>query len=86
MSGTGAYSLVEWTDDSVVAQAFPNYWGGAPALQNVVYQYVDEQSTRILALQQGDADRITLNERAALNQLRGAPGVVVLEEGWYPPP
>lgn len=84
MSGTGAYTLVEWTDDSVVARAFPDYWGGAPAIENVVYQYVDEQSTRILAVQQGDADRITLNERAALNQLRGAPGVTILEEGWYP--
>src|SRR5690606_16176903 len=84
VSGTGAYSLVEWTDDSVVARAFPDYLGGAPAIENVVYQYVDEQSTRILAIQQGDADRILLNERAALNQLRGAPGVTILEEGWYP--
>jgi len=82
-SGTGAYQLVEWTDDAVVARAFPDYWGGAPAVQNIVLQYVDEQSTRILAVQQGDADRITLNERAALVQLRGAPGVAVLEEpGW----
>lgn len=78
-SGTGAYQLVEWTDDSVVAAAFADYWGGAPAIQNVVYQYVDEQSTRILALQQGDADRITLNENSALVQLRGAPGVTVHE-------
>jgi len=79
-SGTGAYQLVEWTDDSVVSEAFADYWGGAPALQNVVYQYVDEQSTRILAIQQGDADRATVNERSALVQLRGAPGVAVLED------
>ncbi|HEX7038768.1 MAG TPA: ABC transporter substrate-binding protein [Trueperaceae bacterium] len=76
-SGTGAYQLVEWTEDSVVARAFPDYWGGAPTIQNVVYQYVDEQSTRILALQQGDADRITLNETTALVQLEGAPGVTI---------
>lgn len=77
VSGTGAYKLVEWTDDSVVATAFDGYWGGAPALKNVVYQYVDEQSTRILAMQQGDADRITLNETTALVQLEGADGVTV---------
>lgn len=77
VSGTGAYKLVEWTDDSVVATAFDDYWGGAPALKNVVYQYVDEQSTRILAMQQGDADRITLNETTALVQLEGADGVTV---------
>ncbi len=84
VSGTGAYSLVEWTDDSVVARAFPDYWGGEPSIANVVYQYVDEQSTRLLAIQQGDADRILVNERAALNQLAGADGVSILEGGWYP--
>ena len=84
-SGTGAYELVEWTDDAVVARAFENYWGGAPSIQNVVYQFVDEQSTRILALQQGDADRIQVNERSTLVQLRGAPGVTVHEEpDWSP--
>jgi peptide/nickel transport system substrate-binding protein len=85
VSGTGAYQLVEWSDDSVVVEAFADYWDGAPPLNNVVVQYVDEQSTRILALQQGDADRITLNERAALVQLRGAPGVTVHEDpSWAP--
>ena len=77
VSGTGAYQLVEWTDDSVVATAFADYWDGEPAIKNVVYQYVDEQSTRILAVQQGDADRITLNETSALVQLEGADGVTV---------
>ncbi len=76
-SGTGAYQFVDWTEDSVVAKAFDDYWGGAPSIKNVVYQYVDEQSTRILALQQGDADRITLNETTALVQLEGAPGVTI---------
>lgn len=80
MSGTGAYQLVEATNQSTVATSFADYWGGEPAIKNVVYQYVDEQSTRILALQQGDADRIQLNERSALVQLRGAPGVAVHED------
>ncbi|MBW7917289.1 MAG: ABC transporter substrate-binding protein [Trueperaceae bacterium] len=84
-SGTGAFQLVDWTDDSVVADAFADYWGGAPALKHVVYRYVDEQSTRILAIQQGDADRITLNERAALAQVQGAAGVSVLSDpSWLP--
>lgn len=85
VSGTGAYQLVEWTDDSVVATAFADYWGGEPAVKNVVYQYVDEQSTRILAMQQGDADRITLNETTALVQLEGADGVTVHRDpSWGP--
>jgi len=84
-SGTGAYKLVEWNDDSVIADAFADYWGGAPALAHVVYRYVDEQSTRILAVQQGDADRITLNENSAVTQVEGAPGVSVLRNpNWVP--
>ncbi len=84
-SGTGAYQVVEWTPDSLVAQAFPDYWGGAPAIQNVVYQFVDEQSTRVLALQQGDADRVQVNERSTLVQLRGSPGITVHESpDWSP--
>ncbi|HET9027417.1 MAG TPA: ABC transporter substrate-binding protein [Trueperaceae bacterium] len=85
VSGTGAYKLVQWNDDSVVADAFADYWGGAPALAHVVYRYVDEQSTRILAMQQGDADRITLNENAAVAQVEGAAGVSVLRDpSWVP--
>lgn len=84
-SGTGAFQLVDWTDDSVVADAFADYWGGAPALNHVIYRYVDEQSTRILAIQQGDADRITLNENSAVAQVEGAAGVSVLRDpNWLP--
>ncbi len=84
-SGTGAFQLVDWTDDSVVADAFAGYWGGAPALKHVIYRYVDEQSTRILAVQQGDADRITLNENSAVAQVEGAAGVSVLRSpNWLP--
>lgn len=84
-SGTGAFKLVDWTDDSVVADAFADYWGGAPALNHVIYRYVDEQSTRILAVQQGDADRITLNENSAVAQVEGAAGVSVLRDpNWLP--
>ncbi len=80
VSGTGAYELVEWGDASVIATRFDDYWGGPAQIENVVYNYVDEEATRILALQQGDADRIILGQRASLVQVRGTPGVVVHEE------
>ncbi|MDQ3396303.1 MAG: ABC transporter substrate-binding protein, partial [Deinococcota bacterium] len=72
-SGTGAYQVVSWEGNDFIASRFDDYWGWEdtaaeeiPAPENVVIRYIDEQSTRILALQQGDADRITLNERVAL--------------------
>ena len=80
MGGTGPYRLVEWGDASVIATRFDDYWGGAPAIENVVVSYVDEEATRILALQQGDADRIELGQRASLVQVRGAPGITIHED------
>ena len=84
MSGTGAYQLVNWqTGDRVIAEAFPDYWGGAPKVQNVQVQIVDDQAARILALQQGDADVVGL-ERAALSQVEGQPGITVRDAATDP--
>ena len=79
-SGTGAYQLVSTDDQQTVLRAFSDYWGGAPAVENAVVRYVDEDATRILNVLQGNADRIVLNDRAQLVQLRGAEGVEVLED------
>lgn len=85
VSGTGAYQLVEWQDQAVVAEMFADYWGEPASIQNVLIQNVPEQSTRILAIQQGDADLIDVNERAALVQLRGSPNVAIHEDpSWSP--
>lgn len=52
ISGTGAYQLVNWqTGNRAIAEAFPDYWGGAPKIQNVQIQVVDDQAARILALE-----------------------------------
>ena len=80
-SGTGAYRLVDWNEEAVVLEAFDDYWGGAPDIENVVIQYIETDTARILALQQGDADIITINEHAELIKLRGSEGVTIVEEG-----
>ena len=83
MSGTGAYQLVSWDGTDVVAEAFPDYWGDAPPLKTVLIQKVDELATRILALQNGDADRIILGSDSdwatADTQIRQMPGVTIHE-------
>lgn len=79
-SGTGAYELVSTDSNQTVLRAFDDYWGGEAPIENAVVRYVDEDSTRILNIQQGNADRVVVNDRASLVQLRGAPGVEVLED------
>ena len=83
MSGTGAYQLTSWNGTDVVAEAFPDYWGDAPPIKTVLVQKVDELATRILALQNGDADRIILGSDSdwatVETQIRQIPGVTVHE-------
>ena len=80
-SGTGAYKMVSKNPTSYLFKAFDAYWGGKPALENVIIQKVNEESTRILAIQKGDADRIVLgNGRPSLAQLQGASGVTIHDD------
>ena len=80
-SGTGAYMLASADENRQVATAFADYWGGEPSIKNVVVEAVPEQASRILALRQGDADRIDAGDLATiLTQLEGADTVQVLSE------
>ncbi len=58
--GTGPYSLVEWVrGDSVVYEAFPDYYGQQPAHQTAVLRWATEGAQRLLELQSGNVDGIT---------------------------
>jgi peptide/nickel transport system substrate-binding protein len=84
MSGTGAYKLVNWAvGDRTIAEANESYWGGAPAIKNVQLQLVEDTAARILALQQGDADFVSLT-RSNLGQVQGSPGVLVQDAATDP--
>ena len=57
--GTGPYQLDHWTHNSeVVLTKNLNYWGGwsGQHVDTVVVKSADEASTRVLALENGDAD------------------------------
>jgi len=57
--GSGPYKLVEWVkDDHVALEVFDGYWGPKPAYSSVIIKPVPELSTRVLALQNGQADVI----------------------------
>jgi peptide/nickel transport system substrate-binding protein len=79
MSGTGAYKVVSRTAEQIVAQSFENYWGGAPALKNVIMQSVPSQDNRVLALKNGDADIVKIADRQTLELFNNVPGVVVTD-------
>jgi len=57
--GTGAYKFVRWIkDDHILLEANNQYWRGAPKIQKVIFRPIPEATTRVAALQTGEADII----------------------------
>jgi peptide/nickel transport system substrate-binding protein len=53
--GTGPYKLVQWLkDDRTILEANKDYWGGAPAIQRVVWRVIPDDLARVSALQAGE--------------------------------
>ena len=55
-SGTGAYRLVSHEDDTTRLEAFPGYWGDAPAVQAVTVRSIPRSFDRLRELQRGTLD------------------------------
>ncbi len=55
--GTGPFKVVEYkTNEYVKLVANENYWKGAPAVKNVVIQFVKEGDTQVLMIKKGEID------------------------------
>jgi peptide/nickel transport system substrate-binding protein len=58
--GTGPYKFVEWKrGQSVTLTANEAYWGGAPAIKDVVIRPFKESASKLPALKTGDVDLVT---------------------------
>jgi ABC-type transport system substrate-binding protein len=60
--GTGPFMLPEggWARGSeIIFEANPDYWGGAPAFDTLVYRWREDSTARITELTSGNADFIT---------------------------
>jgi peptide/nickel transport system substrate-binding protein len=83
--GTGPYKLDHWTHNSeIVLNQNPTYWGGWAGnhVQTVVVKSADEASTRILALENGDADFAYIPYENLVD-IRNKTGVVVFQAPSY---
>lgn len=55
--GTGPFLLDSWQrDEAVTLKKNPNYWGGAPTLDTVVFKVVKEDGARLVEIEAGTAD------------------------------
>jgi peptide/nickel transport system substrate-binding protein len=83
--GTGPYQLDHWTHNSeVVLTQNPIYWGGwsGQHVQTVVVKTADEASTRILALENGDADFAYIPYENLVD-IRNKTGVLIFQAPSY---
>ncbi|HXL72322.1 MAG TPA: ABC transporter substrate-binding protein, partial [bacterium] len=57
--GTGPFRFVKWdTDQKIVLEANPDYWGNKPHLKQFVMRIIPDQSTQFLELLNGGIDCI----------------------------
>ncbi|VFQ43005.1 ABC transporter substrate-binding protein [Desulfoluna butyratoxydans] len=76
-NGTGAYTMLTWEPSKVfIFQRFDGYWGEEPALKTAVIRYNKEWSSRKLALQNGDADRVLVDTQY-LSEVQAMKDVVI---------
>ncbi len=55
--GTGPYSVVSYELNSkTVLKANPDYWRGTPATENIIVHIINDNSTRLAAVEAGDVD------------------------------
>lgn len=66
--GTGPFKFVEWVKDvELRMEANEDHWRGAPAIKELIFRPIPEDSARLAALQNGEVDWI-----AAVNVERAA--------------
>lgn len=59
--GTGAYTVKEVIPDvSVVLTAYDGYWGGTPAIKEVTYEQITDDSTALTAFEAGELDLMNI--------------------------
>lgn len=69
-AGSGPYSLRTWrANDLLIAEAFADYWDGAPAMKRVLMRHIPESSAQRLQIEAGDIDIATRLSSSDLNAL-----------------
>ena len=68
--GTGPFKFVEWVEgDHITVEAYDDYWGGRPKIDQIIWRVIPDDSARFLALQAGDIHAL---EQAVVEDLTTA--------------
>lgn len=79
--GTGPFKFVEWVkDDHITLEAFPDYWGGKPKIDQLIYRVIPDTSARLLALETGEIQGMEYPNPDDLARIRSNPNLVLLTQ------
>ena len=80
--GTGPYVVTDYVVNSSLSMtARDDYWGGAPAIKNIVYKNIPEPSQKINALETGEVDIILSCPTSDVEYVDSLDGVSVISKG-----
>ena len=55
--GAGPYRMLEWRqDDQIIMEAFNDFWGGRPPIDNLIFRVVPDDASRVAGLRAGELD------------------------------
>jgi peptide/nickel transport system substrate-binding protein len=86
--GTGPFRFVEWKPGvEVILERNPNWWGGQPQVERLIFRPIIEDRARLTAFEAGSIDFIVNIPPDDLPRLKQSPDVTVLEQPgmhvWY---
>jgi peptide/nickel transport system substrate-binding protein len=71
--GTGPYKFVKWDkDQSIVLVRNDEYWGTKALTKNVIFKFIKDNSARVVALNNGEADIIDGIDATVVKQITDA--------------
>ncbi len=71
--GTGPYKFVSWAkDENIVLVRNDEYWGEKALTKNVIVKFIKDNSARVVALNNGEADMIDGIDATVVDQITGA--------------
>lgn len=82
--GTGPFKFKAWEPGvRIVLEANPDYWGGAPKIDELVYKWVEEDATRIINLEAGEYDLVLGVADSDIERLAEETNITVLKSPGY---
>ncbi|MBW3667468.1 MAG: ABC transporter substrate-binding protein [Actinobacteria bacterium] len=75
---SGPFQVTEYVPgERLVVERNENYWGEPAELDKITFRFFPDDTTRTLALQNGEVDLITDVPRGVLSSLEGQPGIKI---------